>query len=181
MADSELVFTIVRGPDLPPDLRAAVLALCTAAYGTDFAPFLAQAAGGTHVLAHRAGALVAHALWVDRRLEHAAAGPLRAAYVEAVATAPAWQRRGYGAAVMRRLAREVAARPGYDVAALCAGPVAFYERLGWRRWPGPLGVRTAGGVAATPDEDVMLLRLPATPPLDEAGLLTADWRLLEPW
>jgi aminoglycoside 2'-N-acetyltransferase I len=181
MSEPDLVITIVSSAELSPALRDAVLALCGAAYGMDFAPFLAQAEGGTHVMAHHAGELVAHAAWIERGLEHAVAGPLRTAYVEAVAAAPAWQGRGCATAVMRRLADEVRARPHYDVAALCAGPVAFYERLGWRPWPGPLGVRTEHGVEATPDEDVMLLRLPTTPPLDESALLTVEWRELEPW
>ena len=181
MSEPSLAVTVVPNAELSRVLRDAVLALCAAAYEMDFTPFLAQTEGGTHVMAHHAGKLVAHAAWIDRRLEHAVAGPLRTAYVEAVATAPAWQGRGCATAVMRRLADEVRARPHYDVAALCAGPVAFYERLGWRRWPGPLGVRTERGVEATPDEDVMLLRLPTTPPLDETALLTVEWRELEAW
>ena len=69
--------------------------------------------------------------------------PLRTAYVEAVATAPSFQRRGYASAVMRRIAAEIA---GYELGALSKGSHSFYERLGWERWRGPLAIRTDEGL-----------------------------------
>ena len=43
-------------------------------------------------------------------------------------------------------------------------------------------IRTAGGLEATPDETVMILRLPGTPTdLDLDAALSAEWRRGEPW
>ena len=56
--------------------------------------------GGLHVVLDLAGEIVAHASVVERELR-VAGQPLRTGYVEAVATAPAYQRRGYGTQVMR--------------------------------------------------------------------------------
>jgi GNAT superfamily N-acetyltransferase len=178
---AQLTFSRVTGRALAAPERAEVLALLSAAFRTDYVPFLTSFVDPVHLLARRGEELVSHALWIPRRLEHATAGPLHTAYVEAVATAPAHQGRGYGAAIMRKLAAELRAEPAYELAALGAAAPAFYERLGWRRWRGPRGVRTSTGVELTPEAPVMILPLPATPPLDETALLTVAWRAPEPW
>ena len=89
------------------------------------------------------------------------------------ATAPDRQGRGYASAIMRRLA---AAIGDWSLGALSPSDASFYARLGWERWRGPLSIRTADGPLATPDEEVMILRLPATPPLDLDAPLSAEWR-----
>ena len=115
---------------------------------------------------------------MTRALQPGELRPLRTAYVEAVATAPPHQGRGYGSAVMRRLA---AAIGDYELGGLSTGRFSFYERLGWERWPGPLAIRTQHGLLHTPGERVLILRLPRTPPLDPHALLTAEWRPGELW
>lgn len=175
--DQDLSIQIIDGADLPVATRAAILRLCTAAYGEDFAPYLIYPAP-VHVLGYRGAALVSHAMWVPRWLQVGAAPPLRTAYVEAVATEPAHQGCGYASALMRRLA---AAIGDFALGALSPSDESFYARLGWERWRGPLAIRTADGGLATPDEEVMILRLPATPPLDLAAPLSAEWRDGELW
>ena len=64
----------------------------------------------------------------------------------------------------------------------------MYGYLGWEYWQGQLFIRakvaeeaTGAGAStaaliATPEERVMILRLPATPPLDLTQPLSAEWR-----
>ncbi len=99
---------------------------------------------------------------VEREI-HVAGVPLRTGYVEAVATAPDEQRRGYGSAVMRAVNEHIEAQ--YEIGVLGTGSQAFYERLGWQIWRGPSYVRLAGGDdERTPDEDgyIMVLTTPTT-------------------
>lgn len=65
----------------------------------------------------------------------------------------------------------------YRLAALCPAEFALYERLGWRFWRGPLGIRMPSGETdATPEERIMILKLPGTPQLDLDAPLSAEWR-----
>ncbi len=65
---------------------------------------------------------------------------------------------------MRRLADSV---DDYEIACLQTDITAFYERLGWEAWRGPLAGRSEDGLIPTPEQrGVMVLRLPQTPPLD---------------
>src|SRR5262249_11977229 len=125
-----------------------------------------HALGGIHVLAEADGRIVAHGSVVERELQ-AGGRPLRTGYVEAVAAVRDARGRGYGTAVMEEIGAII--RGGYELGALGTGATHFYERLGWRAWPGPLAVRSAGGEQRTPDEEgsVFVLRTPTTPPLDE--------------
>jgi len=80
---------------------------------------------------------------------------------------------------MRRLIAEV---QDYDLAALSPFNVDYYERLGWELWRGPLFIRTKEALVPSPaDEEVMIFRLPKTPPLDLDAPLSAEWREGELW
>ena len=72
--------------------------------------------------------------------------PLRAAYVEAVATEPGRERNGYASAAMRVLAGQVWE---YELAALSPSDEDFYARLGWESWRGER--LTATGKGGTPE------------------------------
>ncbi len=174
-----LQIEIVPAASRPPALYQEIVALCTRAYEEDFAEILALFADPTHVVGYLGDKLVSHALWIPRTLICDGAA-LRSAYVEAVATEPRHQGRGYASAVLRSLAAAIAAC-GYDIGALSPSDPAFYARLGWELWRGPLAVMTADGLVPTPDEQVMVLRLPKTPPLDLHGTLVAPWRPGEVW
>lgn len=166
--------------DLDPQARREILTLCDRAYGEDLREVFQSFHDATHVFATVDDAIVSHALWITRWLSPGDQGPLRTAYVEAVATDPAHQSQGHASAVMRRLAREVA---GYDLAALCPSDdgQALYHRLGWETWLGPLSIRQGSALIETPDESIMILRLPRTPPLDVHDPLSAEWRPGELW
>lgn len=175
----ELGIEVVPGSALSDLDRRQIVAFCTRAYDEDMAPVFRSFADPTHVLGFRAGALASHALWVTRVLQAGDLPPLRTAYVEAVATDPAWRRRGFAAAVMRRLAAEVR---DFDLAALSPFDEGYYARLGWETWRGPLFARTGEGLEPSPpDETVMILRLPKTPALDLTGPLSAEWREGDVW
>jgi hypothetical protein len=75
-------------PALPPETRAALIALCDAAYQESIAPYLEAIGPGEHLLGVRAGVLVSHLMWVTRWLQPLGLAPLRTAYVEVAATAP---------------------------------------------------------------------------------------------
>ena len=175
MRPQRLWFDILQSQQIDEKGRAEVVRLCTAAYREDFAflfSVLPPEAG--HVLARLDGELVSHAAWVTRWLYAGDLPPLRTAYVEAVATVPAHQRRGFGSAVMRRLAMSVS---DYDLAALSPANVHFYAEVGWELWRGPLAVRCGEERWPTLGETVMVLRLPRTPRgLDLDACLSADWR-----
>ena len=44
-----------------------------------------------------------------------------------------------------------------------------------------MAIRREAGLLETPDEGLMILRTPHTPPLDLAALITAEWREGELW
>lgn len=171
-------FEVIAASALTSTQRQTILELCSAAYAEDFRPFLDLMADATHVIASLDGQWVSHAAWVTRWLQPAGQPLLRTAYVEAVATLPAYQGRGLGSAVLRQLA---AAITDFDLGGLSPSDPAYYARLGWVLWQGPLAIRTAQGLLDTPSEQVMILRLPRTPALAPTSLLTAEWREGELW
>jgi GNAT superfamily N-acetyltransferase len=160
------------------------MALCVAAYNEDLSRLFEDFTDSFHVLGRdEHGTLVSHAEWVTRWLQPEGHQPLRTAYVEAVATAPDRQRRGFGTAVMERLLNAVRSDPAWELAALSPAVPEFYSRRGWEPWRGPLAIRRDEALESTPsDELVMIYRLPRTPTtLLTSSLLTAEWRAGELW
>ncbi len=162
--------------------RAEIVRLCNEAYGEDVSHLFDTYTADTHVLARSGRALAGHGMIVTRWLQ-AGDGPLlRTAYVELVATSQGYRNRGIGAGIMVRLA-EKAAEDGYDLAALCPADTGLYGHLGWEYWQGPLFIRPEKEpttdtelLIPTPEERVMILRLPGTLPLDLNQPLSAEWR-----
>jgi aminoglycoside 2'-N-acetyltransferase I len=173
-----LELSLVKTAQLSPDQKREIVDLCTGAFGEDFSSLFYYVDAADHVVAHLDGRIVGHALWGTRWLQPEKSILLRTAYVDAVATTPTLWGRGVGSAVMQRLADETVE---YDAGALSTDRPAFYARLGWKRWLGPTGVRTEHEVVPTPEETVMFLRTPRTPPLDLTSLLTVEWREGQPW
>jgi aminoglycoside 2'-N-acetyltransferase I len=139
-----------------------------------------HALGGAHFIGTLDGRIVSHAAVVERSI-HVDGRPLRTGYVEAVATAPHSQRRGYGTLVMRG-ANELIENE-FQLGALGTGSQPFYERLGWKVWRGPSYVRTPQGEVATPDEDgyIMVLRTRTTPPIDMTARISCEERAGDDW
>lgn len=176
---THLEIRVVSGMLLSAQEREEISSFCSAAYEEEMEPILNTFVDATHVLGFFEGALTSHALWVTRYLQVGDQPPLRTAYVEAVATGHACRNRGFATVVLKRLAAEV---QDFDLAALSPSDAAFYERLGWELWQGPLFIRTKDGLLPSPDdEEVMILRLPQTPSLDLSQPLSAEWREGELW
>lgn len=162
--------------------RTEMVLLCNGAYGEDVSHLFAAYTADFHVLARTREALVGHGMIVTRWLQ-AGDGPLlRTAYVELVATRADHRKQGIGRSMMRKLTA-VASSEGYDLAALCPAETGLYGHLGWEYWQGPLFIRPdrepapdTASLIATPEERVMILRLPATPPLKLTESLSAEWR-----
>lgn len=177
--NNRLTIRVVQGASLSEAARSRIIALCNRAYDEDLAPLFETFVDASHVLGYYNGLFVSHALWVNRYLQVGNAPLLRTAYIEAVATDPAYRRRGFATAIMKYLVNEI---QDYELAALSPFDVAFYERLGWELWRGPLYIRTNNGLLLSPaDEQVMILRLLKTPPLDLSAPLSAEWREGELW
>ena len=177
-----LFIHLVPGQLAAPSTRQAILQLCNAAYGEDLASYFEALTADYHLLAKLDNRLAGHAMIVTRWLQCGDGPLLRTAYVELVATAPEHQGRGIATAIMRRLAT-LAAELDFDLAALCPVEPELYRRLGWEEWLGPLFIRMheqsdekASSKIPTPEERVMVLRLPGSPALDVNRALSAEWR-----
>jgi aminoglycoside 2'-N-acetyltransferase I len=166
--------------DLHEDELRAIRALMDAAFDDFEDADWAHALGGMHVLVHEHGELAGHASVVQRRVI-AGGETLRCGYIEAVAVAPEFRRRGIGTALMLVCNRWV--RGGYDLGALGATDeaVRLYESAGWKRWRGRLSALTPEGVVHTPEEEGFVYVLEVDRPLDLTGELTCDWREGDLW
>ena len=132
------------------------------------------------MIAEDDGTVVAHAAVVERTIE-VGGTPLRTGYVEAVAVLAERRRHGLGRRVMDHAADII--RAEFELGMLGTGVQSFYERLGWRIWRGPSGIRTEHGLELTPDEDgyLMVLDTPRTPALDPGAVITCEWRRGDSW
>ncbi len=174
-----LTIQTVPSASLSPVDRDALVALCTEAYEEPFAQYLEDIGPGVHLLGFVEDTLVSHVMWVPRVLYAHGLGALDAAYVEAVATLPSAQGHGYASTLMRHVSAKLS---DFQLAALSPSDHAWYARFGWETWQGPLSVRQDGRDEPTPDEELMVLRLPRTPQgLDVHAAIACDWRPGEVW
>ena len=140
---------------------------------------LDHALGGVHFVLEIDGAIVSHASVVSRTL-HAGDLAISTGYVEAVATHPEHERRGYGSAVMTAAGEHIQT---YELGALGTGRLGFYARLGWALWRGPTSVLVDGRRVQTPEDDgyVLVKMTPSSPPLDLDAPISCEWRPGDPW
>lgn len=140
----------------------------------------AHALGGLHFVLDVDGEIVTHASVVEREL-HLGDRPLRTGYVEAVATAPGRQGRGFGTLVMEAVTAYV--RDTFELGALGTGRHHFYERLGWRTWAGPAFVPAPDGLRRTPDDEgyILVLRTPTSPVFELTEPISCDGRPGDAW
>ena len=175
------ILTSACTEDLSPSLRAAIIKVCRAAHqNEDFKHLFSHIPlGGRHFLAYRETELVGHAVVTTRWLQPEGQPVLKTAYVDAVATLPAYQGLGYGSAVIQYLAQNIT---DYTIACLETERPTFYERLGWEVWRGALAGRSEQGVIPTPEQKgIMILRLPQTPVLNLDGELTIECQAGRIW
>jgi aminoglycoside 2'-N-acetyltransferase I len=139
-----------------------------------------HALGGLHFILEEDGAIVAHASVVEREL-YTRGLRLATGYVEAFATSPGHQRRGYGSSVLREVNGYI--DETFRLGALGTGTFSFYKRQGWVVWKGPTFVRTDTGLVRTADEDgYVLVRLtPTSLTLDLTAPISCEWRSGDVW
>jgi aminoglycoside 2'-N-acetyltransferase I len=166
---------------LAPRFLDDIRALLDAAFAGKFTDAdWAHAIGGMHVWVIGSAGLISHGSLVERSVV-CSGQTLHVGYVEAVATAEAQRRRGYGTMVMTRLGELI--RERYELGVLSTGAHGFYEALGWQRWRGPTFVNSPRGLERTPADDggIMILRTPGSPALDVSGHIACDWRVGDVW
>ena len=177
--NNEINFQVVAGKDLTQDKREAVVALCNLAYEEDLGTIMDEFVDPVHVLGFLDDKLVTHALWITRFLQPEGLPLLRTAYVEAVATHPAYRQRGFASAIMSRVVEEI---QDFDIAGLAPFSVNYYARLGWEKWRGQLYERKEGiMITSLPEDELMIYRLPGTPELDLDAAISVEWRMGEVW
>lgn len=177
--DTKLRLEVFHAEQLSLDIHDEILDLCNRAFEEDLGPLFETFENATHVLGYLDNTLISHALWVTRWLQVDSNPLMRTAYIEAVATEKEYRTQGFATEIMKRVADEI---QDYQLAALSPFSVAYYARLGWEPWRGPLFIRTNDGILQTPeDEEVMILRLSKTPKLDLNASLSAEWRSGELW
>jgi len=170
-----IILTSAQTEELSEHIRTAIIELCVEAHQEqDFRNlFTYIPSGGWHFLAYHHELLVSHALVTTRWLQTQDQSLLKTAYIDAVATLPAYQGQGYGSALMRQLASDIDRE--YMIACLETDRETFYERLGWQIWRGLLAGRSEHGLIPTPDQrGIMILRLSQTPTLELDSMLTIE-------
>lgn len=172
--------TLPRNSLSKEDLQQ-IIALCRSAYNEELQDLLTSLNNPLHVIIRSTTRIISHACIIERWLQNGEAPPMRAAYIEAVCTAPELQSHGYASQIMQRVVVE-SERLDFNVAALCTGRFGFYERLGWERWRGALSYRRDGELVPCPEEEgVMVYHLAKTPPLTLSVPLSVEWREGEVW
>ena len=139
-----------------------------------------HALGGWHVVVTDGEVPLAHAAVVPRVLE-VGGRPLRAGYVEAVATDPGRHGEGLGSLAMTHIDRLV--RREFHMGALSTARHSFYEHLGFERWRGPTFVRRGRVVVRTEEDDdgLMVLRFGPSFGLDLTAPISCEARPGDDW
>ena len=140
---SPLELRVVTSATISRDLYMEILSLCNAAYREDLTELFRTFSSCTYVIGEIDGRVVSHAMSVTRWLQPGTSRPLKTAYIEAVATLPENQGKGYATEVMQHLTANIPT--SYELAALSPADTSMYTRLGWRFWRGPLSIRMRSG------------------------------------
>ncbi len=168
---------VSRTSELNQAKRDRIVEICNAAFPESFDRlFSFLSPMSMHVIGRDDnGKSVSHAVVTERMFLIGNWPKMKAAYVDAVATAPDYQEQGFAGKVMRELIQTVS--HDFDIAGLSTFIPDFYARLGWEPWTGPLSLETEHGLKPTPEEKgVMIHRLPQTGEIDLDEPLTANWR-----
>jgi aminoglycoside 2'-N-acetyltransferase I len=178
--------TVTRVPtdSLTAEATSAIRALLWTAFGDGEDAMTEDdwqhALGGVHFVAQAEGEIVAYSSVAERELEVDGLS-IRSGYVEAVATAVAFQGKGIGSLLMQEVNAYI--RERFQLGALGTGRHSFYERLGWLTWKGQTWVRTGDGPRRSPEEDgyILVLPTPTSPELDLAAPIACGWRAGDAW
>jgi len=156
------VFQITRRTDADLDHRAEVSlrALLSDAFEGDFSQEdWEHTNGGLRFLGYLGAELVAHGsvikrnVWIDGE-------NLKIGYVEGLAVAPLYWRRGFGSKLMSEITSYC--KTGFCICMLSTGEKDFYLKLGWLDFEGESYVFRNGVEVRTADEDEGLMYLPGS-------------------
>jgi aminoglycoside 2'-N-acetyltransferase I len=139
-----------------------------------------HALGGTHIVVREFGSLVSHVAVVPRRL-YVGDNVYACGYVEAVATLPSRQNKGYAALAMGEARKIIEIK--YQVGALSTSAKDYYRQFGWEDWQGPSYVVTADQWIRSKSEDcgIMVLRLEASSELELSSRIGCEMRSGDSW
>jgi aminoglycoside 2'-N-acetyltransferase I len=180
----DMPLLVVRDPvvrETAPERLREIRRLLSGAFEGDFSQEdWEHTCGGWRVIALDDETVVSHAAVVPRTIL-VGTQPLRAGYVEGVATRTDRQREGLGSRVMYAVSRLL--HSDFEIGVLSTGRHGFYESVGWERWLGPSFVRDGDRTVRTADEDdgIMVLRAAAGPELDLTAAITCDRRPGDDW
>jgi len=168
-----------RTDELSSETRGGILELCSLAFGSPFDElFDFVGPSGVHVMLNDdSGDLSSHCVVTERTFWIGEHGPMRAGYIDAVATRPTKQGLGYGRAVMAESCL-VCKSMGMDIMGLSTFIPEWYGSMGWKEWNGELGLRNGSDISQTSDLDgvVMVYGLAESYTLDLSQRLIASWR-----
>lgn len=136
--------------------------------------------GGIHISVRESGKLVSHAAVIPRRL-YIGKEVYSCGYVEAVATLPNCQRRGFASLAVGEANKLI--KNDYEVGALSSSGKGFYRNLGWEDWDGPSYVLTNGEWirSASEDHGIMVLRTDHLSKLDLRSRIACEARSGDSW
>ncbi len=139
-----------------------------------------HALGGAHIAVRDSGILVSHAAVVPRLL-YVGDVVYSCGYVEAVATLPKMQRRGFASLAMREVNKLIESK--YAIGALSSSTKDYYRKFGWEDWQGPSYIRTPDEWIRSESEDngIMILNFEPHSDLDLYARIACDVRSGDSW
>jgi aminoglycoside 2'-N-acetyltransferase I len=173
-----LLIETIRTYSISDSLRKEVLDLCNTAFGQPFdILFSLLPPDGTHLLGREDGRLVAHLVITDRAMRFGENAWMRAAYIDAVATHPDFQKRGFAGDLLS-LASDLC-RERYDLQALSTNAPDLYTRHAFLKWSGKMLIEGEFGEGTTETEEqgtLMVLFSHRSKITDFTLPVTSNWR-----
>lgn len=173
-----LLIETIRTFSISESVRREILDLCNAAFGQPFdILFSMLPPDGTHLLGREDGRLVAHLVITDRAMRFGDGGWLRAAYLDAVATHPDFQKRGFAGDLLSMASS--LCRDRYDLQALATNMPDLYARHCFLKWRGKQFIECEFGEGTEETEEqgnLMVFFSHRTEITDFTLPVTANWR-----
>ena len=173
-----LRFSILRNRDLTDELKEEIISVCNAAFPEPFDKLMDFIPpDGIHVTGYTSkGQMASHVLITKRNFVIGDNLNLKCAYIDAVATHPDHQGKGFGSQAMNKAMKT--ASGDFDIGGLSTFIHRWYGKLGWKEWKGSLFLNKEGEIIPTPEIDgvVMIYEFEKTPPINVHSSLTACWR-----
>lgn len=125
---------VAAGRQLSERDRSGLISLCTRAFADDFSNLFARRPNARHVVIRIDNRIVGHGCWEPLPVSISSVTSI-SAWISAVAVEPTLRRSGIGTGIMSAIESDC---ERMQLGLLSAAEPAFYVRLGWRRWMGPV-------------------------------------------